>query len=836
MNALLLRLALFVVASSVMHGQVPFDVHAHGAPTSLVIARLWASPDATVVTDVVVAPDSSIYVVGWTNDVNFEAKGQGYRKFHSGGTDGFIARLNPTLDRVLAWTFVGGTGSDTITAMTLRRDGSVVVVGSTTSSDLPTASGSFGQLFRGGVDGFAAVFSPDLGSQRWITYVGAQGNERLLDVAVDNSDFVYACGSTSSSSGFQLPNAYDVTYNGGATDGLIVRLTPTGAGSVASYFGGEAMDEFRALAVTASGGVAVAGVTSSSSFEVFPKKQHMWDFDAKHPFDRSFNGRLDGTITVFNPNIAGLVFSSFLGGSEEDHCTSILVNNRGRIVVAGVTRSPDFPVSAGATPYQGGRDGFVSFVSDDGLQLVASYTVGGSADDDVSALALAGADNVLAVGSSASRSFAQFYGATLSGGSDLFVTHVSPGGLQGITFDGWNGAERAGRFAVDNQGDLFIVGSSTSSLVLGTQLPYESGLDRCGLIAKFVFGSVDLTMPEGGETWCKDQRVNFSWSAQNMLPTDSYVVSATPADREDWVPIASVVNSSSVAWNVDLPVNAEGYRFRLKTSRGHAMSTPEAVLLRDPVEVIRDPESVTACEGERVELSVEAVGSGLLWQWRRNGRLVAGATQARYVIPSLSSDFEGEYDVQVYGGCGMARLSSPAIVRMIEAAAFASQPKDIVQESLQPIIIDVDAVGSVKQLSLVRDGGVVATSSTLRLSIPSSPQLNGTYSLLLSGDCGSVESSPFTISVRNDKTSVYGSSSTGAKPILYRSAGETWLVFNEAFAGTVHVHTLDGVLVSERQGVFADGMIAVPVLSRGTYIVSWSGLGWKGAMVTLLAP
>lgn len=836
MNAIVLHLALLAIASSVTCAQAPFDVHAHGAPTGLVIARLWASPDATVVTDIVVAPDSSIYVVGWTNDVNFEAKGQGYKSLHSGGTDGFIARLSPTLDSVLAWTFVGGTGSDSITALAMRRDGSIAVVGSTTSSDLPTASGSFGQLYRGGVDGFAAVFSPDLAFQHWVTYVGAPGNDRLLAVAVDQSDFVYACGSTSSSSGWQLSNTYDNSYNGGASDALVVRLTPTGAASFVSYFGGESMDEFRTLAVTASGGIALAGVTSSSGFEVFPKKQHMWDFNAKHPFDRSFNGRLDGTVTVFNPNLGGLVFSSYIGGSEEDHCSSIIVNSRGRIIVSGVTRSPDFPVSAGATPYQGGRDGFVAFVSDDGLQLIASYTVGGNSDDDVSALALAGADNVLAVGSSSSRSFAQFHGATLNGVSDVFVSHVSLGGLQAVTFDGWNGAERAVRFTTDQHGDLYIVGSSTSSSVLGAALPYGADVDRCALMTKFVFGRMDLTMPEGGETWCRDQRVNFSWSAREMLATDAYVVAATPADREDWVPVASVVNNTSVGWSVNLPVNAEGYRFRLKSSRGHAMTTPEPVLLRDPVEVIRDPQSVSACEGERVELAVEAVGSGLLWQWRRNGRLIAGATQARYVIASLSSDFEGEYDVQVYGGCGMARLSNPASVRMIASAAFASQPQDIIHSSLQPIVIDADAVGSVNQLALIRDGGVVATSSSLRLTIPASPQIGGTYILRLSGDCGSVESSPFTIAIRNDETTVQGASSGGPIPTFRAASTIAQLVFDQSFSGTIRIHTLDGSLISECQGLYDDGVVVLPVLPTGTYIISWSAAGWKGAMVTLWAP
>ena len=62
---------------------------------------------------------------------------------------------------------------------------------------------------------------------------------------------------------------------------------------------------------------------------------------------------------------AGPVLSTILGGSGQDYATSVTSDARGNIYVAGLTYSPDFPVTSGAAQTKFGRtsDAFVAKVA-----------------------------------------------------------------------------------------------------------------------------------------------------------------------------------------------------------------------------------------------------------------------------------------------------------------------------------------------------------------------------------------------------------------------------------------------------------------------------------------
>ncbi|MEO7761009.1 MAG: hypothetical protein ABIS68_03750 [Casimicrobiaceae bacterium] len=89
----------------------------------------------------------------------------------SGAGDGFVARLNPNLTRLLQATYLGGIDTDTIEALTVHpQSGEILVTGHTRSTDFPctTAGGicaNGAQSIHGGGgndDGYIARLSPDL--------------------------------------------------------------------------------------------------------------------------------------------------------------------------------------------------------------------------------------------------------------------------------------------------------------------------------------------------------------------------------------------------------------------------------------------------------------------------------------------------------------------------------------------------------------------------------------------------------------------------------------------------------------------------------------------------
>lgn len=92
---------------------------------------------------------------------------------------------------------------------------------------------------------------------------------------------------------------------------------------------------------------------------------------------------IDISISKFNPGGTALVYSTFLGGSNNEQPHSLITNANGELHVYGRTYSTDYPVSTGA--YQGTNAGQADIVvtkfNAAGSNIIGSTYVGGTADD-----------------------------------------------------------------------------------------------------------------------------------------------------------------------------------------------------------------------------------------------------------------------------------------------------------------------------------------------------------------------------------------------------------------------------------------------------------------------
>src|SRR5205823_7177613 len=142
------------------------------------------------------------------------------------------------------------------------------------------------------------------------------------------------------------PGAYQTTFAGGdgggfdpaSTDNVIIKLNPTGSGLVYSTYLGGSGDEcdffFCYLAIDQRGHAFLASNSDSTDFPVTPS--------AIQPTN---HGSFDYTVTELNLNGTGLVYSTYLGGSDYDLMTSDAVDRNGQVYVAGITLSSDFPTA-----------------------------------------------------------------------------------------------------------------------------------------------------------------------------------------------------------------------------------------------------------------------------------------------------------------------------------------------------------------------------------------------------------------------------------------------------------------------------------------------------------
>ncbi|MEL6393599.1 MAG: SBBP repeat-containing protein, partial [Bacteroidota bacterium] len=96
----------------------------------------------------------------------------------------------------------------------------------------------------------------------WATYIGGSEFDDARAIAVDESGFIYATGTTEG----VLPNisadAHQSNPQGGK-DAYLAKYAPEGSLVWATYLGGEDTDEAKSLAVSPSGEVLVMITTSS---------------------------------------------------------------------------------------------------------------------------------------------------------------------------------------------------------------------------------------------------------------------------------------------------------------------------------------------------------------------------------------------------------------------------------------------------------------------------------------------------------------------------------------------------------------------------------------------
>jgi hypothetical protein len=176
-----------------------------------------------------------------------------------------------------------------------------------------------------------------------------------------------------------------------------------------------------------------------------------------------------------------LVYSTYLGGTDNDNAYNIAVDSTGNAYVSGQSDSTsNFPV---VSPFQaanaGGSDTFVAKFNSTGSALVYSTYLGGSGVDwGDGGIAVDASGNVYVSGNTDSSDFptSSPYQATYGGGGlDAFITKLDPTGSSLVysTYLGGSGADWAiGGLAIDT-GDNVYVSGKTNSIDFPTASPFQ---------------------------------------------------------------------------------------------------------------------------------------------------------------------------------------------------------------------------------------------------------------------------------------------------------------------------------------------------------------------------
>jgi hypothetical protein len=339
------------------------------------------------------------------------------------------------------------------------------------------------------------------------TYLGGSSQDYAESIAVDAAGETFVTGLTWSldfpltAGAFEAVN-YATSVNNVST-AFICKLNASGTALLYStYLGGDATantefaqgDYGHSIAVDTSGNAYVTGWTYSSNFPVTANAYQSTNYAAE-------SAEATGFVSKLNPNGTGLVYSTYLGGSNLDEPTSLALDSAGNAYTTGFTFSSDYPTTPNAFQASnhspGAWNAFVSKLNSTGSGLAYSTYLGGSGELGSTidglyvtmGIAVDKAGDAYVSGFAHSFDFPVTLGAYQTanlayenGGTNLTISKLNPGGT-GLLYSTYlGGSSYPGDFSagmvVDSTGNAYVTGFTYSA-----DFPTPAGAYRTSKLA-----------------------------------------------------------------------------------------------------------------------------------------------------------------------------------------------------------------------------------------------------------------------------------------------------------------------------------------------------------------
>jgi hypothetical protein len=410
------------------------------------------------------------YIVGSTSSTDFPIPGSRNADDESGV---FVGKINPDGTAFEYLTILEGTDDDFGFGIAVDAGGNAYVAGDA-SRDFPATDDAFDNVHGtlNNSDAFAAKLDPN-GEIVYATFLGGADLDRAFDIAVDAGGKAYVAGETFSNVGFPTKNRYQgcgflFPESLDSVDAFLTVLNSTGSDITYSTCIGGSVTADVAFSVAVDG-ASNAYLTGEAKGGNFPTK------NAAQP---SSGGGTDAFVAKFNPSLSGndsLIYSTYLGGGGTERALSIAVASNGTAAITGVTGSSNFPLQNAIDTTNQINEAFIAQYNASGTKLNSTF-LGGSDQDEGSAIALGNGGTIYVAGSTLSNNFpmATPFQATRAGVRDAFVAKIRFGinnnpGVSSSSYLGGAGNEFSNGIAV--RGGFIYLSGDTQSTNLATTAP-----------------------------------------------------------------------------------------------------------------------------------------------------------------------------------------------------------------------------------------------------------------------------------------------------------------------------------------------------------------------------
>ena len=315
--------------------------------------------------------------------------------------DGYNSNFSVIIDPTLIFSTYSGSVSDNFGYTATYDKNGYLYSGSTAFGvDYPVTFGAYQQSFQGGITDVAITKYDTLGTSRiYSTYLGGSSDELPHSLVVGSNDELFILGTTGSSDfpvsqfaynsfflggnsffptglGVSFPNGSDIFVSRLSSDGGVLLSSTFLGGSkndglnISSKLSFNYADEIRGeIDIDSDNNVYIVSSTLSPDFPTSPNS-----------FQSSLQGLQDGCIVKMDNQLSTIIWSSFIGGDNDDALYSLAIDNSENIYITGGTISANFPTTPlSYNPTYNDSvnpDAFISKINHSGTQILSSSYFG----------------------------------------------------------------------------------------------------------------------------------------------------------------------------------------------------------------------------------------------------------------------------------------------------------------------------------------------------------------------------------------------------------------------------------------------------------------------------
>ncbi len=441
------------------------------------------------------------------------------------------------IDPTLAYsTYLGGSSIDGANSIAIAPDDTAFVTGGTFSTNFPVVHPVL--PYGGDEDAFVGKVSSDGSTLLYATYLGGTNQDYGSGIAVDTFGDAYVTGSTDSPDFPVTPLVFDTlcgsdgkcgaSYNVNGDivfNGFVTELNPAGSSlAYSSFIGGYQETEGNAIAIDSAHDAYITGEIGPPILCVQNCPAYYFVVDGG--FQGANGGAGDAFVLKVDATASDALYSSYLGGADEDIGFGIAADASENAYVTGLTYSsqsetPPFPITGNAlqSTYGGGGDAFLVKVNTNttgSASLLYSSYIGGNALDQGSGIVVDSSNNAYITGTTTST--AATLGFKVPAGvyqadcaldtlgqceGDAFIAKLNPtlsgaASLLYFTYFGGSEAEAGYGLALDPSNNVYVTGSTDSSDLPVTSDVFQSqygGGDADAFVAELTLagkGTADL--------------------------------------------------------------------------------------------------------------------------------------------------------------------------------------------------------------------------------------------------------------------------------------------------------------------------------------------------------